>query len=377
VSRYLAAPIMRWIGRVSYSWYLWHWPLLIIGTALLPRGGLAFRVACVLAALALAAATYKWVENPIRQSRNLTARPFVAVAMGAALISLGAVTAIISRRVARDASSSPEQRAFTAAHGDHTAPDVDGCMLFYTLVRQPECAFGSPNAKSTIFLFGDSHAGHWFPALEKAASARGQRLLVRVRAECPAASVTVYSRILRRRFPECDVWRAATIREIVSVHPSLVFIASSRRYAFRSAERGGARSGVSADEWRAGMRATLQQFEDSGVPVTVIRDVPAPGFDVPVCLSRAAWSRIWSRASCNYRDTVVSAVTLAEAQAARGFAVARILDLNGVICPARLCNPEIAGLVTFRDASHITASFSRSLSSYFEAHLDSRLGGSK
>jgi hypothetical protein len=121
------------------------------------------------------------------------------------------------------------------------------------------------------------------------------------------------------------------------------------------------------------MRATLQQFEDSGIPVTVIRDVPAPAFDIPVCLSRAAWSPIWSRAACMYRDTAVSAITRAEDEASRGFPVVRILDLNGVICPARLCNPEIGRFVTFRDNSHITASFSRSLAPYFQQHIASRL----
>jgi hypothetical protein len=161
------------------------------------------------------------------------------------------------------------------------------------------------------------------------------------------------------------------------MHPALVFIGNSRRYAFRTAALGGERSGVSEDEWRAGARTTLQKFEDARIPVTVIRDVPAPAFDVPVCLSRAAWSRIWSRAACNYRDTVVSPSTRAETVAAQEFSVARILDLNGVICPARECNPEIRKLVTFRDGSHITASFSRSLAPYFEANLDSRLTESK
>jgi peptidoglycan/LPS O-acetylase OafA/YrhL len=373
VSRYLASPMLRLIGRVSYSWYLWHWPFIVIGAAFLPRGGIAFRVACALTALLLAAATYKLVENPIRRSPTLSARPLLAVAMGAVLVSGAAVAAFGFWRAAVVAESAPGQRPYAKAHRDFATIDHSGCLLIHFSTEQPPCVFGSKNAKSTIVLFGDSHAGHWFPALEEAATRRGLRLVVRVRAECPAVSVTVYSRILRRLYPECDTWRDGTIREIIGMHPSLVFIGSSRRYAFRTAARRGARSGVSEDEWLAGARTTLRKFQEAGIPVSVIRDVPAPAFDMSVCLSRAAWSRIWNRASCNYRDTVVSPPTRAETTAAQEFSGSGILDLNGVICPARECNPEIGKLVTFRDGSHITASFSRSLAPYFEANIDSRL----
>jgi hypothetical protein len=296
--------------------------------------------------------------------------------MGAVLISGAAVAATGFWRAAIAEASAPGQRLYSQAYRDFPTIDHSGCLVLYFSTDQPPCIFGFKNARSTIVLFGDSHAGHWFPPLEEVATRRGLRLVVRVRAECPAVSVTIYSRVLRRRYPECNVWRDATIREIIGMHPSLVFLGSSRRYAFRTAARGGVRSGVSEDEWLAGARATLQKFQEAGIPVTVIRDVPAPGFEIPVCLSRAAWSRIWSRASCNYRDTVVSPPTRAERVAAQVFSVARILDLNGVICPARECNPEIGKFITFRDGSHITASFSRSLAPYFEAGLDSRLARS-
>jgi hypothetical protein len=377
VSRYLAAPVLRWIGRVSYSWYLWHWPVIIIGTALLPRAGLPFKVACALIALALAAATYRWVENPARQSRKLSAKPLLAVAMGVVLIAGGAVASIVSRRVAQVAMRSPAQRAFAAARLDLPAIDSLGCMVLPGTVEQPTCAFGSLDAKSTIVLFGDSHAGQWFPAVEEAALRRKERLIVRVRSGCPAPTVTLYNVMLRRIYTECDTWRTATIKEIVSMHPSLVLISSSEGFVSRSA-RGRTSRGISLDAWRAGMRATLQPFDDARIPVTLIRDAPPPWFDVPVCLSRrASSSRIWSRATCTYSTNGVPAGTLANEEAASGFALVRSLDLGEAICPTSICKTEIGGLVVYRDSNHFTATFSRSLAPYFEAHLDSRLGASK
>ena len=377
VSRLLAAPILRWIGRVSYSWYLWHWPAIIIGSALLPHGALGFRIACALVALVLATATYKWVENPVRQSRTLSAKPLLAIAMGGALIACGAVASTVSRRAAQAELKKPPQSAFAEARLDLPAIDSLGCMILPGSIKQPACAFGVLDAPSTIVLFGDSHAGQWFPAVEEAAKRRGQRLIVRVMSGCPAPSVTLYNVILRRTYRECSTWRSATIREIISLHPSLIFISSSERFVARPSASGRAGRGLTVEKWREGMRATLQQFDDAHIPVTVIRDAPAPWFDVPVCLSRSASSRMWNRSSCTYPLDSIPAATQAEEDAARGLAAVRFLDLTDALCPGSICKPEIAGLVVYRDSNHLTASFSRSLAPYFEGNLDSRSGESK
>jgi hypothetical protein len=296
--------------------------------------------------------------------------------MGGALIASGAIASTISRRVAQVDLRTPPQNAFAAARLDLPAIDSLGCMILPGSIEQPTCAFGALDATSTIVLFGDSHAGQWFPAVEEAAARRGQRLIVRVMSGCPAASVTLYNVILRRTYTECSTWRRATIREIVSLHPSLVFVSSSERFVARPNPDGRLSQGIPVDKWRAGMRATLKPFDDARIPVTLIRDQPAPWFDVPICLSRAASSRIWSRAACTYPLDSIPAGTRAEQDVVRGLAGARILDLTQALCPGGICKPEIGGLVVYRDSNHFTASFSRSLAPYFEAHLDSRSGDS-
>ncbi len=87
----------QWLGLVSYSLYLWHWPILIIatqrrGTAQLP---VMDNVLWLLVALALAIATYLVLENPVRHARSLVTRPWASVAMGGCLIaaSFGVATA--------------------------------------------------------------------------------------------------------------------------------------------------------------------------------------------------------------------------------------------------------------------------------------------
>jgi peptidoglycan/LPS O-acetylase OafA/YrhL len=85
----LRLPPLQWIGRLSYSWYLWHWPVLAIATEYaLMRGktlSILDRVILVLGSLLIATASYYLVENPVRHSRLLVKSP-TATMVGAALL---------------------------------------------------------------------------------------------------------------------------------------------------------------------------------------------------------------------------------------------------------------------------------------------------
>jgi peptidoglycan/LPS O-acetylase OafA/YrhL len=84
--RVLGLAPFRWLGRRSYSWYLWHWPFLAIAAAYAgTQLSLTTNLILVLLALVLSAATYSLVENPIRHSRWLASRPHISI-IGAALL---------------------------------------------------------------------------------------------------------------------------------------------------------------------------------------------------------------------------------------------------------------------------------------------------
>lgn len=96
----LACPPLQWLGKLSYSLYLWHWPVLILAAASLGTElPVTTKLALVGVALALSVATYKYVESPVRNSSWLKARrPSVSVALGAALValSLGLTSILVS-----------------------------------------------------------------------------------------------------------------------------------------------------------------------------------------------------------------------------------------------------------------------------------------
>ncbi len=85
-SRFLGLAPLRWLGRISYSLYLWHWPIIVIPAAALGTDlPLPVRIALALAAIPVAAASQRWVEEPIRRGRLVGLRPRRNLALAGAL----------------------------------------------------------------------------------------------------------------------------------------------------------------------------------------------------------------------------------------------------------------------------------------------------
>ena len=81
--RVLAVSPMRAIGRMSYSWYLWHWPVLVLAPALLGHPlGLAGRLAAVLISGGLAVLTLRFIENPLRFAAPIRRSALASLALG-------------------------------------------------------------------------------------------------------------------------------------------------------------------------------------------------------------------------------------------------------------------------------------------------------
>jgi peptidoglycan/LPS O-acetylase OafA/YrhL len=381
------APVraLGWFGRVSYSWYLWHWPMVIAGAVLVPSIGVLGRLAWSVAALAPAWLTYRWVEEPLREHRGDPAtrahwRPAVAVA-GCLILFLGAgaMRGLAERRVERT-----EQRAFAAARSDRMR---HGCWaVSATRVAASRgastCVFGDPNGATTVALFGDSHAEHWLAALDRLGRERGWRVMLMVMGGCPVADAPeLVGPGPDRRGRECAAYREATVRRMIALRPDVAVLSSYDEYVTRDAGVSGDRvsdGGISPAAWGRGLHRTYARLAGAGVPVVAIRGTPYPGFDVPACLSRRAAGLPMADA-CEYvrdealhgpaRAALLSAV---RDVAARGMPVAAI-DLAGEVCAAPRCGGMRDGRVVFTDGNHLTASFTRATAGALGARLDAAL----
>lgn len=368
IARALRHPAMRYVGGVSYSWYLWHWPVLIIGEDFLPDGGnLVARLLLAALSFAMAAVTFSWVEKPLRQSRLLGRSPaYTFTPIGAAtVLCVAALVGMLG--ISRSQLSSPPYLAFARAVKD--GPRVAACTTKFTKTVPKLCSFG--HGERAVVLFGDSHAAMWFPAAEEAANKRGFRLVTLLKSACPAADVTVFNPKIGRVETECRVWRKNAIERIRDLDPAAIIVAGAKSYVSGPGRTGGYATNSPRD-WSEGYRRTLSQLP-RGARVLLVQDVPRFPLQVPFCLEHQAWV---GRGDCSASraDAIDERVNRAEVLAAAGMPNVEIINFTSDLCDSARCGPVVHDIVAYRDNNHLSRSFVRTLSNRFCEALPSEPG---
>jgi len=377
--RLLTRTPLQYLGKISYAWYLWHWPVVIFAGALWGHLSTPALVLATLASGIPAVLSHYAIEEPFRRSRSLGRRPRRALALGATCTATAAFLAIglqwsnppvptASPELARGAQAvgpeNPAKRSVEAlrpapaeAPADKGALFDDGCVLLHDDTDSPECAYGNPDAETTVVVFGDSHALQWFPPLRELAERRDWRLVGLVRAGCVVGAVA-YER-------PCNVWRRKAMRRIVrEERPDLVVVSNStgRRYQVVSE---GKRLNRRASQplLIAGFAKTLRRLKRTGAEVAVIRDQQLAPFSPPECVSenRDELSRCVFH-SRRKRSRAFDAIGAARARV-------RLIDPNGILCPRYRCPTVIGNVLVYRDTYHLSATFARTLTPWLRRHL--------
>jgi peptidoglycan/LPS O-acetylase OafA/YrhL len=302
VDRVLDLPVMQRLGDVSYSWYLWHWPFVVLTTAAVQDDAIWIKVLASLGALGAAVATYRWVENPIRFSRAMTSwrrTTAVTVVIGLAVGGLAVGTRVVTGAVL-------EREPYATAVQAGKEPKPYGCTeLTRTTSGAEVCLLGDVDATTTVLLLGDSHAMHWIPAFDAAARDAGLRLAVRWRHGCPAAEINVEQPAERG---PCGGYQAESLRAVDDLRPDAVVVSQAQIYTDRMQHADGSR--MSEDEVRSTWaRANDELFAHLTAvtpAVVAVKDNPQLDVDPLECLTRP-WPEL---GDCS--------MTLAEAEESNG-----------------------------------------------------------
>ena len=358
ITRLLALPPLQWLGRLSYGWYLWHWPLLVFGREVFPHHGLPGDMAMAGLALLLAQASHALIEHPARTSLLLN-RKVVALA-GAAAITLACLLLVLrmSSHAVELAESERFQR-FYAVRTDVPAIYRHECDGWFYDSQLRECIGGAPEGQKTAVLIGDSHAGQWFSAVHEIMGRSGWRLVVMTKSSCPIVDEEYFYDRIGRTFTECSEWRRSAIARIRAMRPELVIVASSENYPF------------SPEAWTDGTGRIMAAIAAETTGIFVLRDTPVPGFYAPGCLARREWNPSLGAASCtfDYRNPRSEQVLQALEAAIRPYPNAHIVDMTPFICDQNPCDVGAAGIIKYRDGNHLSDSFVRSLTPHLRTHL--------
>jgi len=381
---------MQFIGRVSYSWYLIHWPVLTI--APLALGGpltIPEKWLVLFGSLALSVVMFYAVERPVRGNWLLVNKPRYALATGSILVAASLVTATLvsdhsliptgadngqSISATANVQAVQEQIIFGAqlrklpanvvpslTDAANDSPFTNTCLVTDEVTAPPptrECTFGDPNGRHTIVMVGDSHANSWSPAVDAFAKANGWRFILLAKAGCPPG---VYPSdvdpITNRLYTQCNEWRENIFSLIMSLKPDIVLVASELRT-------------IEIDP--SGEVESIRNFQASGAQVIYLEDTPNPGHvgSIPDCLARNpnnVQACSLSRQDPNSRlDAFIVRRTEAAAVKQAG---ATIIDPTSWFCTATTCPPIINDIVVYMDDSHTTTTYIKWLAPLMSATL--------
>lgn len=380
--RVLATRPFQFIGLTSYSLYLVHWPLVVV-----PQGAVGYLHPLPLWAtlgLSLLAVPAAYLLHRLVETRAQTA-PWLALARPARTLGLAlraslvvlAITVVATGVVsnlrlddgqrARDyaATNPPEPTGYVPSNlvpslkdsaDDNPVLYEDGCHVNTASVDPSGCSFGD-DGEPTIALFGDSHAAQWFPALESFSSENGYRIETHTKSSCPSVAVPID--LAGTPYEACREWREAVIAELRSNPPAVVVLANYGRVNLTD------ETADYSSAWQSGLEKTISALKEF-TEVVVIADTPDLGQTPSICLSAHLGSTV---------DCTVSADRALDApsRAAEIRAVARtgatLVDLTPYLCSSSACPPILGNVLVYRDAHHITATFSRAVSGVLSAQM--------
>lgn len=394
LGRLLGLRPVQYLGNISYSLYLVHWPFV----ALLPyvSGHLGLLDKCVILAgsIILAGLSKKFIEDVFRQRRTsrvltntyrygLTAMVVMAVAAGGWWWSgnrqLQAEQQTVARAVAhagpcfgaasiaKGFKACPQNPAASpvpppeVAKTDKSVAYADNCWSNQPYTARPICHYGHGSIK--VALVGNSHAGHWLPTLNAIAKKDNWSISTYLISQCAPSDT-------REKFPtaamsdNCHNYGKWVLDQ--TAHGQFDLIITSNRESVQALGKNDWPSSEKAEE--AGFRTYLKKWSAGHTPIVVIHDLPYPGQKVqtiPDCLAQHPGANdkcSGTPASWKWYYPYTAA--------AAGLHGVHTIDMNNYFCTATTCPAVIGGVTVYFDGSHMTATYGRTLAPYLEAKFN-------
>ncbi|MEO8671039.1 MAG: acyltransferase family protein [Tahibacter sp.] len=357
----LSVPPLQAIGRVSYAWYLWHWPILLLGGTTIRMDSGFNRLSLAALSLLIALASFRWVEAPARRQTLWTRRPLTVVLSSSAAMLLASALALRWQNASADLASQPEQTRYQDARNSAPIIYAMGCDDGHRSSNIHLCSFGPDDAVHTAVAIGDSIGLQWFPAIAEVFERPGWRLLVLTKSACPMVNESLFYSRLGREYTECASWRRDALALLAKIKPDVVVLGSSFTYLFTQ------------DQWLNGTQSVLGSISPIAQHIYLLRSTPVLPFDGPSCLAPGTWlsTRLSPKKSCTapaydqHADDVYAWLQ----QSASHFPNVEPIDMTDAVCPDGLCRAERDGVIVFRDSQHLSAVFAHSLANQLTTRL--------
>lgn len=376
IDHVLTWPVFQWLGGLSYSWYLWHWPVLVLWQAKYGTADQSTALLLVGAALLCAWAAHNVIENPVRFWKPLQQRAGASLLIGGVLMS---ITVVAATGMSLTDASHADVRNVTfrplpsQARNDLSAVYADDCVVAYHDTDQRQCIYGDTTAAARMVLIGDSHAASYFPAVNASAKRLGFRLDVRIKLGCTTADVVQWHYKFDKPFVECTQWRTGLMTDLRANPADVVIMVNADNpppLVFDPAadERMPTARGRAA--WIKGYARTLLALRATGVTVIALRDNPR----VPGVIADCVSMHMENPEQCNFPRRFGLPEPAADMTAAALVPGISTIDLSSRICDWTTCYAVREGILAWQKGNHYTATFARTLADDLTIRIATILG---
>lgn len=368
------------VGDLSYSWYLWHWPLIVFAGSMFPNLAWGPEVAAALS-IVLAWLSYRFVEQPLRpqagapkSARRPASRSASGGVSGVPVVRPGLVTAAVvvvgltvpytvaSAAAGPERSTSLWEEPLLAPFRFHEDYLVGCDDRGRETLPLEECTWpAEPPSSGTMMLVGDSHAGHLSEAFIAAARRLGFDAVVRTKSSCALVDAGIERD--GSPDPECELFYTRIMREARELDAAVVLVGAYHHgylgsdYVFYDDQ-----VRISQEEksgwWVGALAGTAEDLRLEGSEPVLF--LPTPRFETGWRAAELAPWRL-ARPPETFAPSALRSDALARSENATT-AVARAaeisgstrLDLWGALCPGEVCSSFAGGRWLYRDDHHLS-----------------------
>jgi peptidoglycan/LPS O-acetylase OafA/YrhL len=365
---------MVFIGTLSYSLYLWHWPVLVL--LKLDSGVLDLYDAIfgLLLIFGLSYLSFRYLETPLRSNQKLNPN-FKSFIFGGALVVVGVGYSLFFYNHAKSALNSSGQLKIASAQ--FAGKEAKDCKTYIPDVAIVDCVLGDVNSDISIVLLGDSKIQQWLPVVSEMGIKKGWKIIPIIKDGCSPAYIDIYLGKIGRVYRECNLWRDSAIDRVIELHPDILMI--SHFTGYRILENNGSRA-AEDDDWLVGYKRFITRLTKLNSSLLILRDNPEFPVNVPKCLSRKVRKNQVSEDMCNFpinevyfRENFYQAAIVGLKQ----YTDTHFLDLSSQYCSTDFCPTYKNGIVRYIDSHHLSLEFTKELSQSIEEKLSQLVDKSK
>ncbi|KTC17139.1 acyltransferase [Pseudomonas marginalis ICMP 9505] len=380
VGRLLSSRVMVGLGLISYSWYLWHWPVFVYANYAAVDGLSALELAgLMLLSLVLGYLSWRFVEAPFREKRLLAGRKAILAAAAAGILCLGFTG--LALREAKGVPWRLSEQALRYAQAKTWSPELMACMADKdTPDDRLFCHFGPKKRSTSALVWGDSHATALVPALEEGAKRHTISLAQTSFAGCvPLDGLENIARCARFNQRVEKAMAAQSFTDVVLVARWSLYLygqmSGDKEHALKDPGTGQYVRAIAEQRFAEGLRERIKGLRAAGYHVWLVKEVPLQEIIVPYRLSRLAMMHRpvdgegLPVAEHQKRQRFITQLFDELAAADRGVSV---LDPAPLLCGADgLCRVELNGRALYTDDNHLSDVGARHIEAFLEPLFNS------